>query len=222
MGIEVELAVLLAISVIGQSTFARFEIETPAIRKIVKWFVIIGLTLLLYRFVGHWALLLPVALGAAGTTVHFIWCRRNGIDPVRATPARKYYELRGWTWPDGAEEPTLRVGRRVRTSPIACDMTALSPAERRRYDTLRRLVLDAVEDVKSTPDRFNLLLRGATAADIAEWMSLEHRCCPFLTLQLALEDDGTTWVGIGGSTAIKAFVEDEFKGWFVRRGGTPA
>ena len=36
MGIELELAVLLAFAVIGQSTFARFEIETPAIRKIVK------------------------------------------------------------------------------------------------------------------------------------------------------------------------------------------
>lgn len=86
MGIEVELAVLLAISVIGQSTFARFEIETPAIRKIVKWFIIIGLTLLLYRFVGHWALLLPVALGAAGTTVHFIWCRGTASIPSVPPP----------------------------------------------------------------------------------------------------------------------------------------
>ena len=23
-----------------------------------------------------------------------------GIDPLRATPRRKYYELRGWTWPE--------------------------------------------------------------------------------------------------------------------------
>ena len=99
MGVELELAVLLAFSVLGQSTFARFEIETPAIRKIVKWFTMAGLTLLLYRFVGHWALCVPIVMGVAGTTVHFIWCRRNGIDPLRATPARKYYKLRGWSWP---------------------------------------------------------------------------------------------------------------------------
>jgi hypothetical protein len=99
MGVEQELAVLLAVSVIGQSTFARFEIETSAIRKILKWFMVAGLTLALYRAVGHWALLLPVAMGAAGMTFHVIWCRRNGIDPLRATPARKYYELRGWAWP---------------------------------------------------------------------------------------------------------------------------
>ena len=99
MGIELELLVLLVFAVLGQSTFARFEIETPPVRKIVKWFTIIALTLGLYTAVGHWALIVPVSIGAAGTTFHFIWCRRNGIDPFNATPAHKYYELRGWQWP---------------------------------------------------------------------------------------------------------------------------
>jgi hypothetical protein len=99
MGIALELFVLLVLAVVGQSMFARFEIETPAWRKILRWFTIIALTLGLYKPVGHWALVVPVGIGAAGTTFHFIWCRRNGIDPLRATPARKYYELRGWQWP---------------------------------------------------------------------------------------------------------------------------
>jgi len=103
MGIELELAILLALAVIGQSTFARFEIETPAFRKIIKWFSMVAITLGLYGVIGHWTLLVPAILGAAGTTFHFIWCRRNGIDPIRATPARRYYELRGWTWPFAAE-----------------------------------------------------------------------------------------------------------------------
>jgi len=98
MGIELELFVLLAIAVIGQSTFARFEIETPASRKILKWSIVVGVTLALYRFAGHWALLFPLGMGIAGTVFHFAWCRRNGIDPIRAAPARRYYELRGWKW----------------------------------------------------------------------------------------------------------------------------
>jgi hypothetical protein len=81
MGIELELAVLLMFSVIGQSTFARFEIETPAIRKIVKWFAVAGITLALYGVAGHWSLLVPVALGAAGTTFHIVWCRRKWDRP---------------------------------------------------------------------------------------------------------------------------------------------
>ena len=112
MGASLELAVLLALAIVGQSTFARFEIETPAIRKILKWSVLSALTLLLYRFVGHWSLLLPAAMGVAGSTFHLIWCRRNGIDPIRATPSRRYYELRGWRWPfegvDPREQAALR------------------------------------------------------------------------------------------------------------------
>lgn len=100
MGIELELGALLAFAIIGQSSFARFEIETPALRKILKWFGLSAATLVLFRYVGHWAVLLPCALGLAGATIHFVWCRRNGIDPWRATPSRRYYALRGWTWPE--------------------------------------------------------------------------------------------------------------------------
>ena len=45
MGIELELLVLLVLSVVAKSVFARFEIETPAWRKILKWFVLIAVTL---------------------------------------------------------------------------------------------------------------------------------------------------------------------------------
>ncbi len=100
MGIELELLILLAISVVGQSLFARFEIETPAWRKILKWFVVAAGTLALYSAVGHWALVLPILAGAAGTTFHFVWCGRHGIDPIKATPRRRYYELRGWQLTD--------------------------------------------------------------------------------------------------------------------------
>jgi hypothetical protein len=100
MGIELELSVLLIMSVVGQSIFSRFALEVPAWRQILKWLVLTGITLGLYAVAGHWALFLPVVLVAALLPAHFTWCRRNGIDPLRATPARKYYELRGWTWPE--------------------------------------------------------------------------------------------------------------------------
>ncbi|MDH3222758.1 MAG: hypothetical protein OEO23_03510 [Gemmatimonadota bacterium] len=100
MGIELELAVLLGLLVFGTSIFAPFEVETPPWRKLVKWSVVIGLTLALQGIVGHWALAAPGGLAALGLGVHFTWCRKNGIDPVRALPRRRYYQLRGWDWPD--------------------------------------------------------------------------------------------------------------------------
>jgi hypothetical protein len=33
-----------------------------------------------------------------GTTTHITICKKNGIDPLKATPRRKYYDLRGWKW----------------------------------------------------------------------------------------------------------------------------
>ena len=98
MGIELELAALLAIAIVGPSVFAVFEVETPAWRKVLKWVIVASLTLALYQVAGHFALLLPLGLAALGTTFHFAWCHRNGIHPLRATPRRTYYEKRGWAW----------------------------------------------------------------------------------------------------------------------------
>jgi hypothetical protein len=95
-----ELGTLLLLSIVGTSFFAVFEVETPGWRKALKWVVVCGSTVLLSRVVGHWALLLPAVAGGIGTTFHFVWCRRHGIDPVRATPRKRYYELRGWAWPE--------------------------------------------------------------------------------------------------------------------------
>lgn len=96
MGIELELAFLLALVTLGQVFFGHFEAETSKVRRLVKWAIIDGATVGLYFVVGHWALALPIVMAGAGSTFHFAWCRRNGIDPWRATPRRRYYELRGW------------------------------------------------------------------------------------------------------------------------------
>ncbi len=100
LSVALELAVLLAIAVIGSSGFAVFEVETPWWRKVLKWSVVSGVTLGLAAVVGHWALLVPILAGLAGISAHIWWCRKNGIDPAHATPRRRYYELRGWTWPE--------------------------------------------------------------------------------------------------------------------------
>ena len=99
-GIELELAVLLGLLLLGTQVFAQFEIETPPWRKILKWSIVIGVTVALHGSFGHWALVAPIGLSALGLGFHFVWCRRNGIDPLRATPRRRYYELRGWDWPE--------------------------------------------------------------------------------------------------------------------------
>jgi hypothetical protein len=42
--------------------------------------------------------LVPVFFFGLGIAFHCWWCIKNDIHPLRATPRRRYYELRGWDW----------------------------------------------------------------------------------------------------------------------------
>lgn len=96
MGIEFELGLLLIIQTVLISVFSQFEIETPTWRKLIKWGAVDVLVAGAYFWIGHWAVLVLFLLLTPGTIFHFIWCRRNGIDPFHATPRKKLYHLRGW------------------------------------------------------------------------------------------------------------------------------
>lgn len=95
---EIELIELLVIQLLASNFFGRFEVETPAFRKIIKWLIIDGITIGLYYWFHHWALIFPVVAMIPGSIYHFNWCKKHGIDPLKATPRKKYYELRGWKW----------------------------------------------------------------------------------------------------------------------------
>jgi hypothetical protein len=94
---------------------------------------------------------------------------------------------------------------------IACDMSALSADERRRYDALRRRLTNAITHVASTPTSFRLQIGDAVPlTEIAEWIGFEHRCCPFLNIAISVQPDNRVWVELGGGAAIKEFLREEF------------
>ena len=96
--------------------------------------------------------------------------------------------------------------------PLACDMSAFSDAERQHYHALRAKVMEAVEDVTETPRGFRARLGPTvTAREIAEWMALEQRCCPFLDLGLRLTSDRARWLELEGGDGVKALLRGEFK-----------
>ncbi|MEI3612731.1 hypothetical protein [Pseudogracilibacillus sp. SO30301A] len=98
MGFELELFILLIAHILGTSIFGKFETETAWWRLSLKWFIVIGLTYVLYQFIDHLAIIFVLLCTLGGIIFHFIWCRKHNIDPVSATPRKKYYELRGWTY----------------------------------------------------------------------------------------------------------------------------
>jgi len=96
-------------------------------------------------------------------------------------------------------------------------MTALAPDERRRYRELRTRISASVNETAATDISLSWRLdESLLLADVAEWMSLERRCCPFLNIALVLRADGTRWLEIGGSGRIKEFpcgVDPLLCGW---------
>lgn len=95
---EIELACLFLLHVVGTSIFGKFESETAWWRLVLKWAVVAGVTLFAYRHVGHYSLLILIFFAMAGLLFHFAWCRKNGIHPLKATPRKKYFQLRKWIW----------------------------------------------------------------------------------------------------------------------------
>lgn len=84
---------------IGVAIFGKFESESPWWRSIVKWGIIFAGVYAFASAFGETATLWLIAgLFVFGFTFHVVWCRLNGIHPFKATPRRKYYSLRGWSW----------------------------------------------------------------------------------------------------------------------------
>lgn len=100
VGIEAEFAALFLVTALGSSLFDKFEVETPAARKLLRWALAAAMTLGTYLWIGHWALAALAVFAMLGISAHVIWCRTNGIHPLTAEPRLRYYELRGWKWPD--------------------------------------------------------------------------------------------------------------------------
>jgi hypothetical protein len=94
-------------------------------------------------------------------------------------------------------------------TPIACNLGAITDAERPRYFALRAQVLAGIEDVAELDDGFALRV-GTDLVALAEWIAFERLCCPFLSFRLAVEGTGPVRLELGGAAGVKDFLRAEF------------
>jgi len=96
---------------------------------------------------------------------------------------------------------------------LACNLKAVSAAERPRYNDLVKRLRAAVRDRSELPDgySFRLEAKAVTLPEVAEWITLERLCCPFLTFQLSTSGNQADWVlRLTGPAGVKALLETEF------------
>jgi hypothetical protein len=95
--------------------------------------------------------------------------------------------------------------------PIACRANALDKAQRQRQqallDTVRRTALGK----RDLPDGLALSFPADAAVflQLAEWISLERRCCPFLEFALEWKQDDSVSVRLTGQPGVKEFIAAE-------------
>ena len=96
--------------------------------------------------------------------------------------------------------------------PVACDLKALTAAERERRRTLVGALAQAIVACAELDHGFELRVDSAklNLPALAEWIALERRCCPFLnfTIELAA-GDGPVTVALSGGDGVKDFLRAE-------------
>lgn len=77
LGIEIELMELLLLQLFAFVMFDRFEVETSAPRRILKWMIICLITIYVYYWFDHWATLVLVLATVPSSIYHVIWCKKT-------------------------------------------------------------------------------------------------------------------------------------------------
>lgn len=97
---------------------------------------------------------------------------------------------------------------------LACNLNAISAAERPRYRELVKRVREAVRDRTEMRDgyAFKLDRKTITLPEAAEWMASERLCCPFLTIQVYAADNQAEWIlSLTGPEGVKPLLDAEFR-----------
>lgn len=100
-------------------------------------------------------------------------------------------------------------------SPIACDMSVLSPTERQTHLAASWELFSKVQAIKELPDGYEFQLGDDPNAIIklAEFVTFEKVCCPFLNFAIEVEaEDGPVTLRLTGREGVKAFVREEISG----------
>src|SRR5260370_35717795 len=89
----------------------------------------------------------------------------------------------------------------VSQAPFACNLKAFTPDQRVRWRQLIERVTSAVTEARELKDGYGLRVNGGQASlvDVAEWVDLERRCCPFFDFQIDVHgEDESVWLSLKG------------------------
>lgn len=95
--------------------------------------------------------------------------------------------------------------------PIACQLKALDVAQRQRQKELLDIVRGKIRRVIELDDGYELEFPSDSASfmEVAEWVSLERRCCAFAEFAIESRRDAGVWVRLTGGPGAKDVLASE-------------
>ena len=97
-------------------------------------------------------------------------------------------------------------------SPLVCNLDAMDNEQRNRYRAVLDQLRKSVQEIRelSTGYAFRHLSDTSTILLVAEFITLERLCCPFLDFALEIErEGGPLWFRMTGPEGVKHFLRAE-------------
>ena len=93
--------------------------------------------------------------------------------------------------------------------PIACNLNVFDPQERKDYQTLLAELGPAIREMRELDSGYACRLPpdAQSIRTAAEFITLERRCCPFLTFSLVVEGEAEVWLHLTGARGVKALLQ---------------
>ena len=85
--------------------------------------------------------------------------------------------------------------------PLACSLNAIGTEDRPRYADLVKRLRSALVSQSEIRDGYAYTLDAnkITLPEVAEWITMERLCCPFLTFRLNVNKNGDSLADIEGA-----------------------
>jgi hypothetical protein len=100
-------------------------------------------------------------------------------------------------------------------SPLACDMTAIPAEQRPVHLAQSRELFSQIEETRELSDGYEFRFAGEqnVLQWLADFISLEKLCCPFLSFVIEIEaENGPVWLRLTGREGVKEFIREEVRG----------
>ena len=93
--------------------------------------------------------------------------------------------------------------------PIACNLKALTSEQRKQLEQLGEHVISAITASRELKDgyAFSVDPQKASLMDVAQWLEVWRRCCPFYEFQIDFyAADASIWLSVKGRPGVKEYI----------------